>query len=306
MSHDYREYRQHGTQQFPCAYYNAKKCGKIASDLFEVKHHWHEEIELMFLVKGRFHVEINMQQYQLESPCICVINSGELHALRNLTKEYAESAVVFHPRLLAFQEQDQMQEKIINELVEHQLQLPRVINPGDSVWQEMVREYETMEQTFLREARTRGSDQYLADTAGSQLVIKASLLKILACLQTAELLEICEPKENVQVAYIKTALSYFHEHYREKVYIRDLASCAGLNEQYFCRLFRRVIRMSPVEYMNSYRMKKAVSLLERTDLSVTEVAYECGFHDMGGFIREFKKLTETTPLQYRKKFRMHS
>ena len=110
----------------------------------------------------------------------------------------------------------------------------------------------------------------------------------------------------MQVAYIKTALSYFHEHYREKVYIRDLASCAGLNEQYFCRLFRRVIRMSPVEYMNSYRMKKAVALLERSDLPVTEVAYECGFHDMGGFIREFKKMTETTPLQYRRKFRMGS
>lgn len=304
MNFNYREHRQHGTQKFPCAYYDAQSCEEHENDRFEVKHHWHEEIELMFLQKGTFYTEINMDQYQLEGPCICIINSGELHALKTLSGQYSESAIVFHPRLLAFQQQDRMQEEIINVLVEHQMQLPRVIRPGDSVWEEFEREYLSMERAFLKESR-RMRDQFFSDTAAGQLTIKASLLKIFVCLQDAELLKICEPGESVQVAYIKKALSYIHEHYREKIYIRDLAALAGLNEQYFCRLFRRVIRMSPVEYTNSYRLKKAVGLLEQTELSVTDVAYECGFHDMGGFIREFKKVTGTTPLQYRKKFRVH-
>lgn len=149
-------------------------------------------------------------------------------------------------------------------------------------------------------------DQLQADSAVSQLIIKASLLKILASLQSAGLLQTRQPREDVRVSYIKAALSYIQEHYKEKIYIRDLAAQAGLNEQYFCRLFRKVIRMSPVEYMNNYRMRKAIALLEQTELSVTDVAYECGFHDMGGFIREFKRMTETTPLQYRKHFRTRS
>lgn len=308
MSRDYREHRQHGTHRFPCAYYNAGN--STQSEGFEVKHHWHDEIELMFLQKGEFHVEINMEQYYLEAPCICVINSGELHALNTLSGHYTESAVVFDPRLLVFQERDQMQEQIIDVLVEHQLCLPRMFSPKDPVWEEVLREYLFMEQAFRQDSgrenmeEKNGSssgDQFLADTASGQLMIKASLLKLLACLQKAGLLQTREIRENVQVAYIKTALSYIHEHYREKIYIRDLADRAGLNEQYFCRLFRRVIRMSPMEYTNSYRMKKASALLEQTELSVTEVAYECGFRDMGGFIREFKKMTGTTPLQYRKK-----
>lgn len=308
MSRDFREYRQHGTHGFPCAYYNAGSCGQTGG--FEVKHHWHEEIEFMFLPEGEFHAEINMEQYHLEAPCICVINSGELHALHTLSARYRESAVVFDPRLLVFQERDQMQEQIIDMLMEHELQLPRVISPADPVWEDVLREYLCMEQAFLknsgadREKEIGFPDQFLADTASSQLVIKASLLKILACLQEAELLYVRESRENVQVAYIKTALSYIHEHYREKIYIRDLAARAGLNEQYFCRLFRRIIRMSPIEYTNRYRMKKASALLEKTELSVTEVAYECGFCDMGGFIREFKKMTGTTPLRYRKKIRV--
>ena len=305
MNDGYREHRQHGTQQFPCAYYNAIS-GRDEKEGFEVKHHWHEEVEIMLLQEGSFHMEINMEQYQLEAPCICMINSGQLHELKVLSQEYRESAVVFHPRLLSFCEQDKMQVEIICTLVDHQLQLPWVIYPENSVWVEVLREYFSMEQAFLRDNRKGGQDQFLAETAACQLNIKASLLKILSCLQYADMLQVYELRENVQIGYIKTALSYIHENYREKIYIRDLAARAGLNEQYFCRLFRRVIRMSPVEYMNSYRMKKAVALLEQSEMSITEVTYECGFHDMGGFIREFKKITGTTPLQYRKKIRMQS
>lgn len=308
MEHGYREHRQHGTHQFPCAYYNAETCAKTCKveGRFEVKYHWHEEIEFMFLQKGSFRAEINMMQYELEAPCICVINSGELHSLRVLSEEYAENAIVFHPRLLVFLEPDQMQEQIIDVLLDNRLQLPRIINPSDAVWNTVFHEYLCMEQAFMRDSRQIGQDQLLADSAVSQLIVKASLLKILAVLQTAGLLQIRQPQEDVKVSYIKAALSYIQEHYKEKIYIRDLAAEAGLNEQYFCRLFRKVIRMSPVEYMNSYRMRKAIALLEQTEMSVTDVAYECGFHDMGGFIREFKKITKTTPLQYRKKFRMRS
>ena len=304
MEYGYREHRQHGTQQFPCAYYNAQTCD--AGEPFEVKYHWHEEIELMLLQKGRFHVEINMEQYELEAPCICVINSGELHSLQTLSEQYAESAIVFHPRLLVFKEPDLAQEQIIDALLDKRLQLPRVIHSSDQVWNTLFREYLCMEQAFVWDSRQLGQEQMLADSAVSQLVVKASLLKILAAFQTAKLLQLCKPREDVRVSYIKAALSYIHEHYKEKIYIRDLAAEAGLNEQYFCRLFRKVIRMSPVEYMNSYRMRKAIGLLEQTELPVTEVAYECGFHDMGGFIREFKKLTDTTPLRYRKRFRARS
>ena len=304
MEHGYREHRQHGTHQFPCAYYNAKTDIKKAGK-FEVKYHCHEEVEFLLLQRGRFRMEINMVQYELEGPCICVINSGELHSLQTLTEQYAENAIVFHPRLLVFQEPDQMQEQIIDVLLDNRLQLPRIIRPSDMVWNTVFHEYLCMEQAFMRDSR-QIEDQLQADSAVSQLIIKASLLKILASLQSAGLLQTRQPREDVRVSYIKAALSYIQEHYKEKIYIRDLAAQAGLNEQYFCRLFRKVIRMSPVEYMNNYRMRKAIALLEQTELSVTDVAYECGFHDMGGFIREFKRMTETTPLQYRKHFRTRS
>lgn len=300
MENGYREHRLHGTQQFPCAYYDTSNLRQEGS--YEVPYHWHDEIELMFLRQGKYRLEINMVQYELEAPCLCMINSSELHSLTSLSQQYMESAIVFHPRLLSFQEPDQMQEQIIDALIGKQLLLPRFLFPSYPAWDRVYQEYQEMEEAFQKESTCTGADQFRADQAVTQLAIKASLLKILACLQREGLLEVPKTKEDVKVLYIKSALSYIQQNYRDKIYIRDLAGEVGLNEQYFCRLFRRVMRMSPVEYMNSYRIHKALAMLEQTSLPVTEIAYECGFHDMGGFIREFRKLTETTPLQYRKRF----
>ena len=297
MESAFREKRFHGTQQFPCAFYIASP--NCENGVFEVAHHWHDEIEIMFLQQGSFLLEINMEQYQLQSPCICVINSGELHALTTVSPKYLQTAVVFQPYLLAFQEEDRLQKQIIEALCEKRLQMPRLITPENHLWQALANEYQCMQDAFLREQKIN-HDQLLAESSLSQLFIKASLLKMLAFFKQEDLLIRSEQQEDVKVSYMKVALSYIHEHYKEKIYIRNLADVAGLNEQYFCRLFRQVIGMSPVEYMNSYRLRKAAVLLEDSDLSVTEVAYECGFHDMGGFIRGFRRLMGTTPLQYRK------
>jgi len=54
-----------------------------------------------------------------------------------------------------------------------------------------------------------------------------------------------------------------------------------------------------MEYINEYRIKQAMRLLEETDLPVTEVCLECGYNNLGNFLRAFKKYTETTPLKYR-------
>ena len=74
-----------------------------------------------------------------------------------------------------------------------------------------------------------------------------------------------------------------------------------MNEQYFCRFFKKVIGRSPMEYVNEYRIKKAMHYLKESDLTVTEICLECGYNNFGNFLREFRKYTSTTPLQYRKR-----
>ena len=78
-----------------------------------------------------------------------------------------------------------------------------------------------------------------------------------------------------------------------------LAGLINRNEQYFCRFFKKVIGSTPMAYVNEYRIKQACRLLEETDLSVMDICLECGFNNLGNFLREFRRRTGTTPLQYR-------
>ena len=133
-----------------------------------------------------------------------------------------------------------------------------------------------------------------------QLLIKASLLNIFADFSNRQLFSQTEKSDDRRVETIKTTITYIRDHYQEKIYIRDLASLIGLNEQYFCRFFKKAIGMSPIEYLNEYRIRQAVRLLKDSSLPVTEICLDCGYNNMGNFLREFRKYTGTTPLQYRK------
>lgn len=73
-----------------------------------------------------------------------------------------------------------------------------------------------------------------------------------------------------------------------------------MNEQYFCRFFKKSLGKTPVSYINDFRIRHAATLLRTTELPVTEVCLESGFNNLGHFMKEFKKATQLTPLQFRK------
>ena len=54
-----KEIRPHGTKSFPCAIYQTRSIGKGTL----VKHHWHEELEIMYFFEGDFRLDINMESF---------------------------------------------------------------------------------------------------------------------------------------------------------------------------------------------------------------------------------------------------
>jgi AraC-like DNA-binding protein/ABC-type sugar transport system substrate-binding protein/GAF domain-containing protein len=80
----------------------------------------------------------------------------------------------------------------------------------------------------------------------------------------------------------------------------DLARALGVSEAYVSRVFRRVTGNSLWEYVNQYRIGCACELLERTAMSVTEIALAVGYSDPAYFSRIFRSATGHSPQQYRK------
>ena len=292
-----KEKQSHGTRLFPCAYYHF--CNP--SHRLRVRHHWHEEVEIVYLHHGSFKLDINMEPYGTDRECFLFINSGELHSLRSLSMEFDEQAVVFSPSMLLFQDYDSIDESILLPLTQNKLTFPRFLDQTSPFFSAFRSCYQQISHIFSRSKETLiTGEQILTDDVISQLQIKAGILQLIGILMEAGLMCQSPRTESQKITAIKTVLSYITDHYHEKLYVQDLASQVNMNEQYFCRFFKRSIGKTPIDFINDYRLNKVIRLLETGDAQITEIYLECGLNNMGNFQRLFKRKTGITPLQYRK------
>jgi len=98
---------------------------------------------------------------------------------------------------------------------------------------------------------------------------------------------------------VKKTISYLQQNYAQHLTRRQMAKAVGVSEDYLGRIFQQELGLSPMEYLNRYRIKEARGLLSQTCASVTEVAVKVGFEDPAYFSRAFCKQVGISPRTYR-------
>ncbi len=81
--------------------------------------------------------------------------------------------------------------------------------------------------------------------------------------------------------------------------MKSLAELFGMSQRNFSRRFRYATNLSPLEYLQSQRLMQARDLLQNTNLSISEIAYRVGYVDVSYFTKLFRRLSSTTPKEYR-------
>ena len=284
-----KENRTHGTVQYPVALYEWN-----GENEWHVVPHWHEEMEWIYFQKGDFPVWINTKEYQVHAPAFMCIHPEELHALI-LEKDGIESAVVFPVDILCFERYDAAEAKVLGPLAEGKLRMPVLCQSGDAAFEELSACYKEIEQ-MLRQMKEQKNIFYLN--------IKAKMLELIAVAYKYDLLtrQVREGREEAgTVENLKKVLQYIGEHYSSPIRLSELAELVNMNEQYFCRYFKKNIGKTITEYINVIRVEKAATALAETEDKIIDIASACGFDNIGYFIRRFKKEKGMTPSEYRKK-----
>jgi signal transduction histidine kinase/AraC-like DNA-binding protein/ActR/RegA family two-component response regulator len=98
---------------------------------------------------------------------------------------------------------------------------------------------------------------------------------------------------------VRQTMAYIHEHYAASISRSDLAQHVALSEDYLTACFRKELGVTPIAYLNRYRVHQARQLLSDTDKSITEIALEVGFSDSGYFSRVFRREVGVSPDAYR-------
>lgn len=93
------------------------------------------------------------------------------------------------------------------------------------------------------------------------------------------------------------------QHVSGRLTVADLAAHAHVSERQLTRLFRTELGTTPASYIESARVEVARGRLETTDDTLDRVASACGFLTVDTLIRAFRRQLDTTPTEYRSRFR---
>jgi AraC family transcriptional regulator, arabinose operon regulatory protein len=91
--------------------------------------------------------------------------------------------------------------------------------------------------------------------------------------------------------------------YFERHTVADLARLAGMSPTHFARLFRSSFGTSPIDWLRRERISQAKRRLAETGAAIKEIAEQVGYNDRYFFSKDFKKLTEMTPREFRRRER---
>lgn len=98
---------------------------------------------------------------------------------------------------------------------------------------------------------------------------------------------------------VRSAIVYIREHHQDKMLLKEIAQHCYLSTHYFAHVFKKEAGVSFVDFLNKVRIEKAVYLLEKTELTMQEIAARVGFQDANYFARKFKMIMGCSPTDYR-------
>jgi iron complex transport system substrate-binding protein len=117
------------------------------------------------------------------------------------------------------------------------------------------------------------------------------------CLKTDSFAELSD-KSRGSMRYVMELIDYINEHYRESLTAETLSRQMNLSPTYLYSLFRTYLGVTPLNYINSVRLREAYGLLEE-GRSVTEAASAVWIPNVSYFIKLFKSATGVTPFQWK-------
>lgn len=279
-----KEETVHGSVKFPLAVYK-----QDGDDKFVVKLHWHNETEIIFLERGSFTIDINMKKIKCKAPAFLFVGAGDIHAIAG-EQECRESAVVFDMKMLSFEYLDGVQQQIIKPILDKNMLFPQTVS-------EKSRSFDTLRYLYRKIFEEAGKD-----SAASRMRVKAALFEMLACLYengSFMNMESGESYDSDKIERVKKVLGYIQGNYHTRITSSELAAVLDMNEQYFCRYFKKITGKTPVTYINEVRIEKAAEYLLKTNRKIIDIAMECGYENMGYFIRRFKEQKGVNPSKYR-------
>lgn len=287
LSEDRRQLDLHGTHLFPCSCFNVDVERNVGQ---EVPWHWHEEIEVIAVTEGRGIVRGGSDAWILETGDGIFLNANTLHSVQLLEGEGCRlHSLVFSADLLA---------GVPGSIFEQRYLRPVLTSARRA---EPLRQAVPWQQEAV--AAIEGAyTAYSGEKFGWELAVRGELSRLWTLVAGHTAQEEPYVEESGDMYRLKRMLQYLHENFDKPILLEEVAAVASISVRECLRCFQRTIGVTPIQYLQRFRIRQASRLLVETDLPVTEVGLRCGFESPSYFSLIFRRLTERTPKDFRRYF----
>ncbi len=97
---------------------------------------------------------------------------------------------------------------------------------------------------------------------------------------------------------VAAVTEYIYRNLDKKITMYDIATGSGYNRDYLYRIIRKELGISTVNYVNKIKLSEAKKMIQHTELSISEIAWNLGYESIQYFSRLFKEETGMSPSDY--------
>ncbi|MBP3041328.1 helix-turn-helix transcriptional regulator [Bacillaceae bacterium Marseille-Q3522] len=257
-----------------------------------VSPHWHKEVEIIYVQKGRVNIGVNDVPMQVRQGEIYFINGGDTHYF--LASADSERLVIQFD-LTFFQEISRMNGKT-KSLRDAFAEMKN----SSFDWNAELSEKMTAIIKSIHK-------ENLHKLEGYHYMIKAKLYEMMVLIlrevPQKDAADVPNPewtKTQETLEKLDSIFTYIEDHYRDAISLQDIADFIGFSPYYFTKFFKKNTGMTFITFLNEFRLNKAKWILLNEACPITEVAEMAGFSSVKTFHHLFKTAMGVSPLKYRK------
>lgn len=243
--------------------------------------HWHKEIELIYVRSGSCSLSVTDCTFTAHAGDLAVCESGVIHYSDSHDMDNSLDFIIFDTSILGplFQNPGFMRPLVTKAELESYGLSAHLLQLIDTVSGELDRR-----------------EPFYQEVVSSSLQTFWALLKRKHPRTDSE--QLPDDRRSRTLSDLQELVSYIDAHYAENISLEYAAARMNFSTSYFSRIFKKLMGINFVTYLNLVRVERAAYELRHTDKKFTDIALSCGFNNIRTFNRAFKEITGCTPSEF--------
>ena len=249
---------------------------------------YHLDIEMIYVLSGWMVCQVEEGEITAQAGDILFLTPGQAHDYLSSSQDFRAWILEFPPELFSTREGHVFQEKFVNPLQEGLLRLPQLLREGHPAYEQVI-----LALQWLKYCSNMLKPNYKALRYAMAASICAAVLPW--CTQP----EVAHSPVDSDNSTIQQVMSFIRRNYLKPLDLQTIADHVHLHPNYLCALFKKHTGQTVMYHLDRTRVDTAVYLLEKSQLTMSQISERSGYRNESVFYYKFKKLTGVSPNQWR-------